>query len=194
MKRVYISTNSNNVFVHKLIAWALSIFIVIGSFSVGKIDTKISLVDTAKISAETLVTQFFYLSTLPLNVITKLFTESENSAATPLAPVKNNKNSSKHDNATQASAGYSIMPVNDLTQFTKAKFFSFSSLQNKTAKSGFTKFFNDIFCFNGMFSVSGLLNLNLITLLLLAILLARRNIGDDNIVLSIKNNMHARLI
>ncbi len=194
MKRVYIFTNSNSVFMHKLMAWALSIFIVISSFSVGKADTNISIADTAKISAETLVTQFFYLSTLPLNVITKLFTESENSAATPLAPAKNNKNSSKHDAAAQASAGYSIMPVNDLMQFTKVKFFSSSSLQNKVTKARFAKFFNDIFCFDGLFSVSFLLNFNIITLLLLAILLARRNIGDDNIVLSIENNMYARLI
>ena len=194
MKRVNIFTNSNNVLMHKLLAWALSFFIVIGSFSVGKIETEISIVDTAKISAETLVTQFFYLSTLPLNVITKLFTESENSVATPLAPAKNNKNSSKHDNAAQASAGYSIMPVNNLMQFTKAKFFTFSSLQSKSVKTGFAAFFNDVLCFDGLFFVGDLLKLNIIILLLLAILLARRNIGDDNIVLSIKNTTFARLI
>ncbi len=194
MKRIYISTNSDNVFLRKLMAWALSFFIVIGAFSVDKIDTNISIVDTAKISAETLVTQFFYISTLPLNVITKLFVESENSAAAPLAPVRNNKKSSKHDNAAQASAGYSIMPVNDFMQFTKVKFFSFSSLQSKNAKAGFSKFFNDIFCFDGLFFVNGLLSLNIIMVLLLAILLTRRNIGDDNIILSIKNTTFARLV
>lgn len=193
MNRVYILTNSKNVFMHKMLAWALSFFILVSSFSVGKTDINISLTDTAKISAEALVTQFFYISTLPLNVITKLFVETGNSVAAPLAPVRKNKNSSKHDNATQASAGYSIVPVMDLTQFTKVKNFGFSGTQNEANGTKSKGFFNYLFCSAGI-SVGDLLKLNIIMLLLLAILLTRRNIGDDNIILNIKNNTFARLV
>lgn len=193
MNRVYIFTNSKDVIMHKILAWVLSFFILINSFSVGKTAINVSLTDTAKISAEALVTQFFYISTLPLNIITKLFVETDNTVAVPLAPAKDNKKSSKNDNAAQASSEYSIVPVMDLSQFTKVKNFSFSGLQDKVKKSKCAAFFSCVFYSVG-FTIGDLLKLNIIMLLLLAILLTRRNIGDDNIILSIKNNTFARLV
>lgn len=196
MKKFLFFTNSKKVIMHKFFAWALSFFIVVGSFSVGKIETEISLVDTAKISAETLVAQFFYLSILPLNVITKLFVESENTSAVPLAPAKNRKDSSKHDNAAQASAGYSIMPgTTDLSQFTRVKNLNFtSSGSDKIKKSSEAACFVNRMCCLLISWSEILFNTNIIMVLLLAILLTRRNIGDDNIVLSIKNTTFARLV
>ncbi len=179
---------------HKILAWALSFFIVVGSFSVSKMEVNISLIDTAKISTEALVTQFFYISTLPLNVIAKLFVETENSLATPLAPVKDSKKSSGSDNAAQASSGYSIIPVTNLIQFTKVKNNSFKKFQNKLSKINFVAIFCDIFCRIGLFSIEILQRFNVMVLLLLAILLTRRNIGDDNIIFNIKNNTFARLV
>ena len=186
MKKRVINIIPNVGLLHKLFACVIAFFMMISSVFVVDIKTDISIVETAKVSADTLFVQFFYISTLPINIISKLFINTEEK--TPAAPVnKDNKNNAAKDsNSSKASFGYSILPNTiSLVQVVKVKTVKVFTLLDKVKKA------RVFACFVW---IENLLKFNFIMMLLLAILLTRRNIGDDNIILKIKNNRLARLI
>ncbi|MCR4662828.1 MAG: hypothetical protein K5622_02935 [Endomicrobiaceae bacterium] len=191
MKKNKINIISNVSFLHKFFACVIAFFIMISSICVADIKTDISIVETAKVSADTLFVQFFYISTLPINIISKLFINTEEK--TPAAPVNKQErdNAAKETNSSKASFGYSILPNTiSLVQVAKAKTVKvFNSLDKVKKARVFACFRNYEFV-----SIENLLKFNFIMMLLLAILLTRRNIGDDNIIIKIKNNRLARLI
>lgn len=192
INKISLLTTSKKILTRKLFACVVSFFILISSYGVvSEIKTNISLFETAKVSAGTVIAQFFYISTLPLNIISKLFTNSN--AVNPLAPVKNDKNKSKESNSSKASFGYSILPssVNSL-QIVKTKTVKNFTLPDKVKKSKTYAVFGNIF--GNIVWLETFFKFNIIMILLLAILLTRRNVGDDSIVLNIKNNRLARLI
>lgn len=192
INKISLLTTSKKILTRKLFACVVSFFILISSYGVvSEMKTNISLFETAKVSAGTVIAQFFYISTLPLNIISKLFTNSN--AVNPLAPVKNDKNKSKESNSSKASFGYSILPtsINSL-QIVKTKAVKNFTLTDKVKKSKAYAVFDKIF--GNVVWLETFLKFNIIMILLLAILLTRRNVGDDNIVLNIKNNRLARLI
>ena len=99
------------------------------SVCVAEIKTDISIIETAKISADTLLVQFFYISTLPLNVISKMFVNNEQEAPIS-APVQSQdqNNAAKDSTSAKASFGFSILPNTiSLSQVVKTKTVSYRS-------------------------------------------------------------------
>ena len=176
----------------KFFSCVIAFFMLISSVCVADIKTDVSLVETAKISADTLLVQFFYISTLPMNIISKLFVNTEEE--TPIAPVKdqNKNNAAEESNSSKASFGYSILPnIVPLSQIVKT-----AKTINTSALVGKVKNLKDS-CYFGNYAfvcIENSLLFGFIMMLLLAILLTRRNVGNDNIILTIKNNKLARLI
>ena len=176
----------------KFFSCVIAFFMLISSVCVADIKTDVSLVETAKISADTLLVQFFYISTLPMNIISKLFVNTEEE--TPIAPVKdqNKNNAAEESNSSKASFGYSILPnIVPLSQIVKT-----AKTINTSALVGKVKNLKDS-CYFGNYAfvcIENSLLFGFIMMLLLAILRTRRNVGNDNIILTIKNNKLARLI
>ena len=122
MKKRVINIIPNVGLLHKLFACVIAFFMMISSVFVVDMKTDISIVETAKVSADTLFVQFFYISTLPINIISKLFINTEEK--TPAAPVnkENKNNAAKDSNSSKASFGYSILPNTiSLVQVVKVK-------------------------------------------------------------------------
>ncbi len=176
---------------HKFFTCVLAFFMMISSVFVVDMKPTFSFVETAKVSADTLFVQFFYISTLPINIISKLFINTEEKA--PISPVnkQDKDNAAKESNSSKASFGYSILPNTiSLSQVVKVKTVKVFTLLDKVKKSRvFACFKNYEFV-----CIENLLKFSFMMMLLLAILLTRRNIGDDNIIIKIKNNGLARLI
>lgn len=190
MKKSTMNIISNVGLLHKFFTCVLAFFMMISSVFVVDMKPTFSFVETAKVSADTLFVQFFYISTLPLNIISKLFVNTEEKV--PAAPAKQNKdNAAEESNSSKASFGYSILPNTiSLSQVVKVKAVKTFTLLDKVKKTrSFACFGNYEFLCMGYF-----LKLSFVMILLLAILLTRRNIGDDNIIVKIKNNRLARLI
>lgn len=190
MKNYKLNIISKFPLVHKIFACVVAFFILISSLCIGELKTNISFVESARVSASTILVQFFYISTLPINIISKLFVNTE--AKTPVAPSNTNKNkNTKDENSSKASFGYSILPnVVTFSQVVKTKTVKVFTLLDKVKKSrAFACFQNYKFV-----CIENLLKFNFVMMLLLAILLTRRNIGDDNIIIKIKNNKLAQLI
>ena len=191
MKKSTMNIIFNVGLLHKFFTCVIAFFIMISSVYVLDMKANVSIVETAKVSADTLFVQFFYISTLPINIISRLFINTEEK--TPASPVnkQNKNNASKETNSSKASFGYSLTPNTiSLLQVPKVKTVKVFTLLDKVKKSRvFACFKNyDFVC------IESLLKFNFIMMLLLAILLTRRNIGDDNIIVKIENKRLARLI
>jgi hypothetical protein len=191
MKKKPMNIILNVGLLHKLFACVIAFFMMISSVCVLDIKTDISIVETAKVSADTLFVQFFYISTLPINIISRLFINTEEKA--PISPVnkQNKDNAANKSNSSKASLGFSILPNTiSLSNVVKVKTVKVFTLLDKVKKSrAFACFRNYKFV-----CIENLLKFNFVMMLLLAILLTRRNIGDDNIIIKIENNKLARLI
>ena len=176
---------------HKFFSCVIVFFMLMSSVCVAEIKTDISIIETAKISADTLLVQFFYISTLPLNVISKMFVNSEEEAPIT-APVnsQDQNNAAKDSTSAKASFGFSILPNTlSVSQIVKTKTVKVFTLLDKVKK--IRRFIH--FEIYNFVCIENALIFGFMMMLLLAILLTRRNIGNDNIM-KIKNNIIARLI
>ena len=182
---------TNVSLLHKFFSCVIVFFMLISSVCVTEIKTDISIIETAKISADTLLVQFFYISTLPMNVISKMFVNTEEKAPISAPVNSQDKNNAAEDSTSaKASFGYSILPNTiSISQVVKTKTVKVFTLLDKVKKSRTFMHF-EIYKF---VCIENLLKFNFMMMLLLAILLTRRNIGNDNIM-KIKNNIIARLI
>lgn len=190
MKKNNLFIISNGSMSHKILSCVVAFFILISSICVCDFKSNISLVESAKVSASTILVQFFYISTLPVNIISKLFVDANSPA--PVSKTNNDSNkNSKEENSSKASFGYSILP-NTLTtsQIVKVKIIKVFTLLDKVKKSRVVACFGDckFVCTESFFSFL------FVMMLLLAILLTRRNVGNDNIIIKIENNKIAQLI
>ncbi len=106
--------SKNNIKVlHKLIAYAI-VFCVIASSaeSISFSNINIGFTDSVKVTADTIMSQFFAISTLPVNAISKMFTETRETGAVnkDAKSGKSGKSGKKEEGSSgRASAGYSIM-------------------------------------------------------------------------------------
>ena len=198
MDRLTVNFSRSTVrLLHKLIACVILSCIIVGSAEfVTFTNINISFTDSMKISADTLLSQFFSVSTLPVNAISRMFVEtSSKSSMQTDSSQKNKDKKAKEGSSARASVGYSIIPntinslsfgvktkslnvFKDFVQISRQKLFNYQILERDKIR------YLDLFVkFN-------------IMLLLLYILLTRRNIsGDDNIMSKInKNNVTARLV
>lgn len=193
-----IKKNTKNIItnvglLHKFFSCVLIFFMLMSSVCVAEIKTDISFVETAKVSADTLLVQFFYISTLPLNVISKMFVNTEEKApiTAPMNNSQDKNNAAKDSTSAKASLGFSILPNTiSLSQVVKTKTIKVFTLLDKVKKSRTFMHF-EIYKF---VCIENARLFGFIMMLLLAILLTRRNVGNDNIILTIKNNTLARLI
>jgi hypothetical protein len=193
----FYSLFKNSIFLNKFIACLVFFCIITTSTNiVNNIPESITIEDTIQTSAQTILVHFFYISALPANFISKLFLSKQ---ADPISNKKQSEEQNKsksESNSAKASLGYSILPVQ--TNLTK-------SLEQKNLKGNislplFAKFLKQAkICFKNDFGLLGSINAkfnsDIIMMLLLAISLTRRDIGDGNIItINIKNNKTAQLI
>ncbi|MDD5021505.1 MAG: hypothetical protein PHR82_05125 [Endomicrobiaceae bacterium] len=199
MDRLTVNFSRNTVrLLHKLIACVILSCIIVGSAeSVTFTNINISFASSIKISTDTLLSQFFSVSTLPVNAISKMFVETVINKVDIQtdSSQKNRDKKTKEGSSARASVGYSIIPgtinslsfgvktkslnvFKDFVQVLRPKLFNYQILERDKIR------YLDLF-----------IKFNII-LLLLYILLTRRNLsGDDNIINKInKNNKIARLV
>ena len=105
--------SKNNIKVlHKVVAYAI-VFCVIASSaeSISFSNINIGFTDSVKVTADTIMSQFFAISTLPVNAISKMFTENrEVSSGVNKETGRSGKSGNKEEGSSgRASAGYSIM-------------------------------------------------------------------------------------
>ena len=189
--------SKNSILLNKLIACLVFFCIITTSTNiVNNFSEPIVIDNTIQISAETILVQFFYISALPANFISKLFLSKQ---ADPISNKKQSdeQNQSKtQSNSSKASLGYSILPTQaDLTKTVEQ-----NKLKGKNSLPLFAKSLTSEKSYgfdNGcslLCSIYTKFSLDIITMLLLAISLARRNIGEGNIVtINIKNIKSAQL-
>ena len=190
--------SKNSVFLNKLIACLVFFCIIMSSANiVNNFSEPIVIDDTIQISAQSIFVQFFYISALPANLISKIFLSRQ---ADPISNETQSEQQNKNkaaSNSSKASVGYSILPAQaDLT----------NSLQQNKSKlnSNLSLFVNSLTSVKsyGLNSsggmpdcISGKLNSKIIKMLLLAIVLTRRNIGEGNIfTINIKNKNRLNLL
>jgi len=105
-------SKSNIKVLHKVVAYAI-VFCVIASSaeSISFSNINIGFTDSVKVTADTIMSQFFAISTLPVNAISKMFTQSrEVSAGVNKETGRSGKSGNKEEGSSgRASAGYSIM-------------------------------------------------------------------------------------
>ncbi|GAB1401930.1 hypothetical protein MASR1M68_08410 [Elusimicrobiota bacterium] len=199
MERLALNFSGSTVkLLHKLIACVVFSCIIVGSAeSVTFTGINISFANSVKVSTDTLLSHFFSVSTLPVNAISKMFVETViNKAGTQTSSSQKNKDKKEKDGSSaRASAGYSIIPntTNSLSFVVRIKalniFKDFSHvlrqklMHYQTLEKDKIRYLDLFIKFN-------------IILLLLYIILTRRNIsGDDNIINKLnKNNTIARLV
>jgi len=174
-----------SILFRKFLACGILFCIIISSLGIVKINTNISILESAKVSADTLISHFFYISSFPIDVITKMFVETSQVSSTNTE--KKNENNAKEGSSAKASLGYSILPSSmNILQISKAKIIKASKYISHIDK--FILFDCSILRSSNLQNLSLIIELNIIMMLLLAILLSRRKISDDNIIANIINN------
>lgn len=174
-----------SILFRKLLACGVLFCILTSSLGIVKIDSNFSILQTAKVSADTLISHFFYISSLPIDVITQMFVERSQVSSTNKE--KKNENNTNEGSSAKASLGYSILPSGiNVLQINKAKIIKASKYINHIEK--FILFDYSILRSSNLQSLNLIVELNIIMMLLLAILLSRRKISDDNIITNIINN------
>lgn len=198
MKMIISLIRMESVLFRKFLACGILFCLVLTSGEIITVNANISVLQSAKVSADTLISQFFYISTFPLDVITKLFTDisKDNSGNELTASKKHDKDkrNTADGNAAKASLGYSIFPnVANVLNFSKIKTVKTTSYIMPAKSFVTVNYVNFPSCCVSY--LDNFVGLNIIIMLLLAILLTRKNIGDDNIIIKINNKkMIAQLL
>ncbi len=178
--------SKNGIFLNKLIACLVFFCIVMASTNIVNNFSENNIVvdDAIQISAETILVQFFYISALPANFISKLFLSKQADPISNKKQTDEQSQSKTQSNSSKASLGYSILPTQaDLTKTVEQ-----NKLKGKNSLPLFAKSLTSEKSYgfdNGcslLCSIYTKFSLDIITMLLLSISLARRNIGEGNIV------------
>lgn len=184
---------------------------------------KKNIMKSVEVSTDLVVSQFFNIVTLPVSAISKIFSGKHESTVKeegiPIQPLEetttveqqatevtetvataneteNNKGTdTKGDNAIKASIGYSITSdILGINKVIKGEWLKDLLIADRLIGVNFVRYVEGI-----NFVLSGkVINVVFVMMLLLAILLARRNVGDNNIINNninnIKNKKIARFI
>jgi len=169
-------TNINVGLIHKLIACAILLCIMLGSIEFVPVKYDLSFLNNAKISSDTVINHLFSLSTFTINAISKLFIQAEELENIE-AQKTNNENKTKNEKTSKEASSFSVLPSD----------ISFNSMLNKgvsntkyiaalTAKNIFTYkiLFKD---FSKVCKEFMLLN---IMLFILMMFLIKKNTSSDN--------------
>ncbi|MDD3065056.1 MAG: hypothetical protein PHI20_02760 [Endomicrobiaceae bacterium] len=200
MDRLTVNFSKSTVkLLHKVIACAVLFCIIAGSAeSVTFTNINLTFTDSMRVSADTLLSQFFSVSTLPVNAISKMFIETVNktNVAKDSSSQKHKDKKAKEGSSARASAGYSIIPNNIINSLNFVNKIRYLNVSDNFVSVTYHKLLNyRILERDKVRCLDMFIKFN-IMLLLLYILLTRRNISsDDNIINTInKNNMIARLV
>ncbi|MFA7074828.1 MAG: hypothetical protein WC234_06550 [Endomicrobiaceae bacterium] len=176
---------NESVLLRKLLACGVLCCIILSSLGIVRINNNISILESAKVSADTLISHFFYISSLPVDIISKMFIENTQVSSKGAEKQKNNSND--EGSSAKASLGYSILPgsINNL-QISKTKIIKSNKYISYVDR--FVLFDYGILRSLNLQNLNLIVETNVIMMLLLAILLSRRKMSDDNIIINIINN------
>jgi hypothetical protein len=161
-------------------------------------EQKKTIMKSVEISTELVLNQFFYISALPVSAISKLFVGTDKNTANktnnPIQSSKvthveqqqtgteteNNKGTDTKDkNSSKASIGYSIIAgTSAISKVVKSEGIKDLFVADKLKETSFVGYVDSINVVLG----EKVINVMFVMMLLLAILLARKNVGDNNII------------
>ena len=223
MKKVSSFTISTVSIKHKILSCVLAFFVLISSMNLLSFERyKKTIMKSVEVSTDLVVSQFFHISALPASVISKIFSGKHESTvkkeSIPIQPseetttveqqttevteavatanaTENNKGTDKKDNnAIKASIGCSIVVVaSGIRKVVKSEGIKDLLIADRLIGTEFVRYAESI----NFVSVEKIINIRFVMMLLLAILLARRNVGDNNIInnnINIKNKKIARFM
>jgi hypothetical protein len=192
---------------NKIISCVVAFFVLLCSMNLLNFEEqKATILKSIGVSADTVISQFFYISTFPAEMISMLFidTDEDDSVkkeSTPLVvsttEVESNQsteeNSVEDNNSSKASIGYSILSgMAVVSKVINSENMNVLDFFGKVKETNYIEYFKRIFLVSDRKVISVMFTI----MLLLAILLARRNVGGNNIINNnkIKNKTLTQLI
>ena len=177
MKNIFaLFTNINISLIHKLIACAVLLCIMLGSIEFVPVKYDLSFLKNAKISSDTVVNHLFSLSSFTINAISKLILQSELFSNTDVEKTKK-ENKTKKEKTSKEASSFSVLPSD----------VSFNSMLNKNVNS--TKYIGTLatknifvyqFLFKDFSKVCKEFMLLNIMLFILMMFLIKKNTSSDN--------------
>ena len=223
MKQEFFSIISAVSIKHKILSCVLAFFVLMSSMNLLNFEGyKKTIMKSVEVSTVLVLSRFFNISVLPASAISKMVfvvrksiakktssliqpsketatVEQQSDKATETIATanetENNKGTDKKDNnAIKASIGCSIVVVaSGIRKVVKSEGIKDLLIADRLIGTEFVRYAESI----NFVSVEKIINIRFVMMLLLAILLARRNVGDNNIInnnINIKNKKIARFM
>lgn len=208
---------------HKIISCVLAFFVLMSSMNLLNFEGyKKTIMKSVEVSTVLVLSRFFNISVLPVSSISKmvfvvhksiakktssLIQPSKETATVEQQPDKatetkataneteNNKGTdTKGDNSIKASIGYSIVAETlSINKDINSKWLKDLDITDKKIETNFVRYVERV----NFVLRERVINVIFVMMLLLAILLARRNVGDNNIInnnINIKNKKITRFM
>ena len=223
MKKEFFSIISSVSIKHKILSCVLAFFVLMSSMNLLNFEEyKKTIMKSVEVSTVLVLNRFFYISALPASAISKLFLGKHKSTvkkeSIPIQPLEetttvgqqtdkatetiaiaketeNNKGDNKKDNnSIKASIGYSIVADTlSIRKVIKSEEIKDLLIADRLIETEFVRYVENVnFVLRGK-----VISVMFVMMLLLAILLARRNVGDNNIInnnINIKNKKVTRFM
>ena len=220
MKKECFSIISTVSIKHKILSCVLAFFVLISSLNLLNFEGhKKTIAKSVEVSTKIVLNQFFNISAFSANAISKMVsvvhksiakkarslirsleetttvqqqTEKTNITVATAKETENNKGrDTKDNNAIKASVGYSIVfGTLAINKVIKSEWLKDLDVSDKLLETNFVKYIENVSLVSG----EKVINVMFIMMLLLAILLARRNVGDNNIINNNINNIKNKKI
>ena len=223
MKQEFFSIISAVSIKHKILSCVLAFFVLMSSMNLLNFEGyKKTIMKSVEVSTVLVLSRFFNISVLPASAISKMVfvvhkniakktssliqpsketttveqqtTEVTEAVATANATENNKGTDKKDNNAIKASIGCSIVVVaSGIRKVVKSEGIKDLLIADRLIGTEFVRYAESI----NFVSVEKIINIRFVMMLLLAILLARRNVGDNNIInnnINIKNKKIARFM
>ena len=223
MKQEFFSIISSVSIKHKILSCVLAFFVLMSSMNLLNFEGyKKTIMKSVEVSTVLVLSRFFNISVLPASAISKMIfvvhksiakkassliqpsketatveqqtTEVTEAVATANATENNKGTDTKGDNSIKASIGYSITSgISGINKVIKGEWLKDLLIADRLIETNFVRYAESI----NFVSIEKIINIRFVMMLLLAILLARRNVGDNNIInnnINIKNKKIARFM
>ena len=220
MEKEFFSITSAVSIKHKILSCVLAFFVLMSSTNLLNFEGyKKTIMKSVEVSTVLVLSRFFNISVLPASAISKmifvvhksiakkassLIQPSKETATVEQQPDKatetiataketeNNKGTdTKGDNSIKASIGYSITSgISGINKVIKGEWLKDLLIADRLIETNFVRYVERVnFVLRGK-----VINVMFVMMLLLAILLARRNVGDNNIINNNINNIKNKMI
>ena len=205
---------------HKILSCVLAFFVLMSSMNLLNFEGyKKTIMKSVEVSTVLVLSRFFNISVLPASAISKMVfvvrksiakktssliqpsketatVEQQSDKATETIATanetENNKGTdTKGDNSIKASIGYSITSgISGINKVIKGEWLKDLLIADRLIETNFVRYVERVnFVLRGK-----VINVMFVMMLLLAILLARRNVGDNNIINNNINNIKNKMI